>query len=77
MDKVENSFVQFFFQLVPLDNLKRRGSELNIPRLKSTGINFIHGDIRVPEDLEQAGRVDILIDCAAEPSIYFKIQCDY
>ncbi len=56
-------------KIVALDNLKRRGSELNIPRLKSAGIDFIHGDIRVPEDLEQAGRVDLLIDCAAEPSV--------
>ena len=57
-------------KIVALDNLKRRGSELNIPRLKSAGIDFIHGDSRVPEDLEQAGRVDILIDCAAEPSVF-------
>ena len=56
-------------KIVVFDNLKRRGSELNIPRLKSAGIDFIHGDIRIPEDLEQSGRVDILIDCAAEPSV--------
>ena len=56
-------------RIVALDNLKRRGSELNIPRLKSAGVEFIHGDIRSPEDLEQVDRIDILIHCAAETSV--------
>ena len=28
------------------DNLKRRGSELNLPRLRRAGVSFQHGDIR-------------------------------
>ena len=33
-----------------LDNLKRRGSELNLPRLREAGVKFRHGDIRCVED---------------------------
>lgn len=56
-------------RVVALDNLKRRGSELNIPRLREAGIEFIHGDIRSPEDLEQVNSMDVLIECSAEPSV--------
>jgi len=56
-------------KIIAFDNLRRRGSEFNIPRLKSAGITFFHGDIRNQEDLNQIDRVDILIDCAAEPSV--------
>ncbi len=58
-----------FYQVVVLDNLKRRGSELNIERLKRSGVTFIHGDIRNKEDIENVGHIDFLIDAAAEPSI--------
>jgi CDP-paratose 2-epimerase len=56
-------------EVICLDNLKRRGSELNLPRLKAAGIEFRHGDIRVAEDLEAVGRFDLLIECSAEPSV--------
>ena len=52
-----------------LDNLKRRGSELNLPRLKERGIRFIHGDIRNPEDLDQINKADLIMECSAEPSV--------
>ncbi len=52
-----------------LDNLKRRGSELNIARLSAHDIEFQHGDIRNPEDLEAAGPADWLLECSAEPSV--------
>jgi CDP-paratose 2-epimerase len=51
------------------DNLHRRGSELNLPRLQEAGIRFRHGDIRSTEDIEQLDDFDVLIDCAAEPSV--------
>ncbi|MCA9332280.1 NAD-dependent epimerase/dehydratase family protein [Candidatus Saccharibacteria bacterium] len=51
-----------------LDNLKRRGSELAIKRLKDLSIDFIHGDIRNKEDLV-FDNVDLLIECSAEPSV--------
>ena len=38
-----------------LDNLRRRGSELAINRLRAGGVDFIHGDIRIPDDLADAG----------------------
>lgn len=56
-------------RILCLDNLKRRGGELNIPRLQARGIDFLHGDIRNPEDLEAAGAVDLLVECSAEPSV--------
>ena len=52
------------------DNLRRRGSELNLPRLRSAGAKFIHGDVRCVEDLAVLPDFDVLIDCAAEPSVH-------
>lgn len=56
-------------RVISLDNLKRRGSELNLPRLREVGVEFIHGDIRNIEDFDEIGRIDVLIDAAAEPSV--------
>ena len=56
------------------DNLKRRGSELNLIRLKEAGIAFIHGDIRNPEDFEGIEHLDIVIDASADPSVLSGIQ---
>lgn len=56
--------------VVIFDNLRRRGSELNLPLFKKKGIEFVHGDIRVPEDLHSLGReFDLLIEASAEPSV--------
>jgi len=55
--------------ILAFDNLKRRGSELNLPRLKQAGIEFIHGDIRSSEDLNVLPAVDALIEASAEPSV--------
>jgi len=52
-----------------LDNLHRSGSEINPPRLKKHGIDFIKGDVRNPADLATAGQIDWLIECSAEPSV--------
>jgi len=57
------------YRVVCLDNLKRRGSELNISRLKEIGIEFIHGDIRNKEDLDLDFEPTFIIDAAAEPSV--------
>ena len=38
------------YEIKTLDNLKRRGSELNLNRLQKAGVEFFHGDIRNPED---------------------------
>jgi CDP-paratose 2-epimerase len=52
-----------------LDNLHRRGSELNLPRLRDAGVTFVDGDVRAPEDLRAAGGFDALLECSAEPSV--------
>ena len=52
-----------------LDNLKRRGSELNISRLREVKIDFIHGDIRCKEDFEEIKNIDLILECSAEPSV--------
>lgn len=56
-------------KVISFDNLKRRGSELNLPRLRRNGIEFIHGDIRNKEDLSDIGPVDLILECSAEPSV--------
>ena len=37
------------WEILALDNLYRRGSELNLPRLEEAGVEFLHGDVREPE----------------------------
>ncbi|MEX0920634.1 MAG: NAD-dependent epimerase/dehydratase family protein [Candidatus Pacearchaeota archaeon] len=55
--------------IICFDNLKRRGSELNLKRLKKEGINFIHGDIRNEHDFDEINEFDLMIECSAEPSV--------
>jgi CDP-paratose 2-epimerase len=57
------------YTIIALDNLKRRGSELNLEDLKTSGIDFVHGDIRNKEDLEELGDFDCMIEASAEPSV--------
>jgi CDP-paratose 2-epimerase len=57
------------YEITCLDNLKRRGSELNISRLIACGIKFTHGDIRCREDLYEIKDIDFIIDASAEPSV--------
>lgn len=57
------------YEILCFDNLKRRGSELNLNRLKEAQVEFIHGDLRVRSDLQVVGEVDMVIDAAAEPSV--------
>ena len=57
------------WDLVAYDNLHRRGSELNLPRLDQAGIAFLKGDVRDLEELSAIEGVDALIECSAEPSV--------
>lgn len=57
------------WEVLALDNLHRRGSELNLARLRESGVRFVHGDVREPEDLRAAGPFDALVECSAEPSV--------
>jgi CDP-paratose 2-epimerase len=56
-------------EIVALDNLYRRGSELNLPRLREAGVRFVHGDVRELDDLLAVGHVDVVVECSAEPSV--------
>lgn len=56
-------------RVIALDNLKRRGSELNLPRLAAGGVEFIHGDVRVAEDLPVLKSLELIVECSAEPSV--------
>ncbi len=56
-------------RVIALDNLKRRGSEINISRLRRLGVEFRHGDVRNPEDLLTSARIGLVIECSAEPSV--------
>ncbi|ODS78349.1 MAG: 3-beta hydroxysteroid dehydrogenase [Cytophagaceae bacterium SCN 52-12] len=57
------------YRVLALDNLKRRGSELNLKRLKEAGVEFHHGDIRNKEDFDSLPAVDAVIEASAEPSV--------
>lgn len=58
-------------RIVAFDNLKRRGSELNLPAFKELNIEFVHGDVRTADDLSDVqGEFDLFIDAAAEPSAH-------
>jgi CDP-paratose 2-epimerase len=56
------------------DNLSRRGSELNLPRLADHGVRFVHGDVRCAEDIGGVAPFDLLIDCAAQPSVHAGLE---
>jgi CDP-paratose 2-epimerase len=67
------------WELLAFDNLKRRGSELNLPRLREAGVTFVHGDVREPGDLMAVPRIDALVECSAEPSVLagYGVAADY
>lgn len=56
-------------RLTVIDNLVRKGSELNVPRLASAGIEFIQGNVQDTAPFAGLTDVDLIIDCAAEPSV--------
>lgn len=55
-------------EIICLDNLYRKGSELNLIRLKQAGITFIKADVRNRDSFD-IERCDLVIDAAAEPSV--------
>jgi CDP-paratose 2-epimerase len=57
------------WEIVAFDSLYRRGSELNLVRLREAGVAFLHGDVRHREDLRAAGAVTAVVECSAEPSV--------
>jgi CDP-paratose 2-epimerase len=55
-------------EVIVADNLVRRGSELSLNKLKKLKIKFIHCDIRNKEDFINLPKVDLILNCAAQPS---------
>ena len=64
------------WEVVALDNLYRRGSELNLPRLEEAGVAFVEGDVREPESLARVGELAALVECSAEPSVMSGVDGD-
>ncbi|HLF51743.1 NAD-dependent epimerase/dehydratase family protein [Flavobacterium sp.] len=64
------------YNIVAFDNLKRRGSELNLADFQKMGISFVHGDIRNNEDLLSFGEFDVLVEASAEPSVTAGLDSD-
>jgi CDP-paratose 2-epimerase len=62
--------------VIALDNLYRKGSELNLPRLAEAGVEFVRGDVREPADLERLPPISALIECSAEPSVMSGVDGD-
>jgi CDP-paratose 2-epimerase len=57
------------YAVTAFDNLRRRGSELNLPDLRRRGIHFHHGDIRNADDLATIPGFDLMVEASAEPSV--------
>ncbi len=64
------------YRIIAFDNLKRRGSELNLSDFQKNGIEFVHGDIRNAEDLAALPKFDVLVEASAEPSVMAGLDSD-
>lgn len=64
------------WEILAFDNLYRRGSELNLPRLEEAGVEFVKGDVREPDDLGALPPLSAMIECSAEPSVMSGVDGD-
>ena len=64
------------WNVTAFDNLYRRGSALNLPRLADAGVSFLEGDVRKPDDLASVPAPDAIVECSAEPSVLSGIDGD-
>jgi CDP-paratose 2-epimerase len=64
------------WDLIVLDNLYRRGSALNLPRLEEAGVEFVRSDVREPDDLAALPKLDAIVECSAEPSVMSGVDGD-
>jgi len=64
------------WEVIALDNLYRKGSELNLPRLEAAGVEFVRGDVREPGDLTPLPEISALVECSAEPSVMSGVDGD-
>src|SRR3978361_1050290 len=56
-------------EIIGVDNLSRRGSEINRRVLAKLGVQLRHLDIRSATDIDSLPSADFLIDAAANPSV--------
>ncbi len=56
-------------RLVGIDNLMRPGAETNRARIQRLGVEYVHGDLRAPSDLDDLPACDWVIEAAANPSV--------
>ena len=56
-------------KITSLDNLYRKGSEINLNRLKKFKIKNIKKDISNEKNFNSLKKFDLIIDCCAEPAI--------
>jgi CDP-paratose 2-epimerase len=56
-------------EIIGIDNLSRRGSELNLAKMRSLGCRIVHGDLRLAGDIDELPRMDWVLDCAAIPTV--------
>ena len=64
------------WDVLALDNLYRRGSELNLPRLERAGVEFVRGDVRDRSVLTALPTIDTIVECSAEPSVVSGVDGD-
>jgi CDP-paratose 2-epimerase len=64
------------WEILAFDNLYRRGSELNVPRLEKAGVEFVEGDVRERDRLLSLAPCSALIECSAEPSVMSGVDGD-
>lgn len=55
--------------VIALDNFVRAGSRLNESRLATAGVEVIEGDVRDEATFARLPKADLVLDCAAEPSV--------
>ncbi len=57
------------FGVVAMDNLVRKGVEISKEIIEKEGIDFVHGDVRCAEDLNNVTKkIDLILNTAADPS---------
>ena len=56
-------------KIFSLDNLFRKGSEINLKRLNKYGIKNFKFDIKNYKKISKLKKFDLIIDCCAEPAI--------
>jgi CDP-paratose 2-epimerase len=64
------------WEIVAFDNLHRKGSEMNLPRLEQAGVDFVRGDVRELAELEALGEIDAMVECSAEPTVLAGLDGD-